>query len=249
MTINPARHMRLTPWVGSLSPGRFADIVLLSMSPSLTIAKVWADGAQVSEGTRYTGPVPEIDWPEWATKTVNIERTIEPHDFAHCRRARPRHHAGRGDPAVPLAPGFLHHGAAGARRRGAARREREPSPNSPSSTASPARATSQRCSGAAAGRARRTPRSPARWRTTSTTSGASARPTPRWPRRSTRCVEHPGRLGAGARGRARRHRALRDRRPDELPLRPRRSMPRCRRSTPKAEKVDWMYEPTFRPRW
>ena len=61
VTINPARHMRLTPWVGSLAPGRFADIVLLSDVGKLSIAEVWADGAQVSDGTRYTGPVPEID--------------------------------------------------------------------------------------------------------------------------------------------------------------------------------------------
>ena len=39
-TINPARHMRLTPYVGSLAPGRFADIVLLEDVPSLKIAKV-----------------------------------------------------------------------------------------------------------------------------------------------------------------------------------------------------------------
>ena len=103
LTINPARHMRLTPYVGSLSPGRFGDVVLLSDVGKLTIAEVWADGAQVSDGTRYTGPVPEIRWPEWATKTVNINRKIQPQDFAHCRGARSRHHEGRGDPAIPLA--------------------------------------------------------------------------------------------------------------------------------------------------
>ncbi len=74
--------MRLTPYVGSLSPGRFGDVVLLSDVGKLTIAEVWADGAQVSDGKRYTGPVPEIRWPEWATKTVNINRTIQPQDFA-----------------------------------------------------------------------------------------------------------------------------------------------------------------------
>ena len=82
LTINPARHMRLTPYVGSLSPGRFGDVVLLSDVGKLAIAEVWADGAQVSEGKRYIGPVPEIKWPEWATRTVNINRTIRPEDFA-----------------------------------------------------------------------------------------------------------------------------------------------------------------------
>lgn len=82
MTINPARHMRLTPWVGSLAPGRFADIVLLSDVATLAIAEVWADGAQVSVGKRYVGPLPRIDWPDWAHRTIRIGRTLAAADFA-----------------------------------------------------------------------------------------------------------------------------------------------------------------------
>lgn len=82
VTINPARHMRLTPWVGSLAPGRFADIVLLDDLRSLSIAKVWADGDLVAEGGRYLRPVPRIDWPEWATCTVKIDREMAAADFA-----------------------------------------------------------------------------------------------------------------------------------------------------------------------
>ena len=81
-TINPARHMRLTPYVGSIAAGRFADMVLLEDVQNLRIAKVWADGAQISEGTRFLGKVPEIAWPAWATKTINIQREIKPEDFA-----------------------------------------------------------------------------------------------------------------------------------------------------------------------
>ena len=82
VTINPARHMRLTPWVGSIAPGRFADIVLLDDVEKLSIAEVWADGQPVSKGMEYLGPLPAIDWPEWASQTVNIKRRIEPEDFA-----------------------------------------------------------------------------------------------------------------------------------------------------------------------
>ena len=82
VTINPARHMRLTPWVGSVAPGRYADIVLLSDVESFRIAKVWADGKQVSDGTKYLPEVPKIDWPEWATKTINIGRDLTADDFA-----------------------------------------------------------------------------------------------------------------------------------------------------------------------
>ena len=82
VTINPARHMRLTPWVGSIAPGRYADVVLLSDLQSFRIEKVWADGRQASEGTRYLLPVPRIEWPEWATNTINIGRTLTAEDFA-----------------------------------------------------------------------------------------------------------------------------------------------------------------------
>jgi adenine deaminase len=81
VTINPARHMRLTPWVGSIAPGRFADIVLLDDVATVSIAKVWADGRLASEGGSFVGVLPHIDWPDWATKTVNLKRTITPEDF------------------------------------------------------------------------------------------------------------------------------------------------------------------------
>jgi len=81
VTINPARHMRLTPWVGSIAPGRYADLVLLDDVPTLRIAEVWADGEQVSEGTGYTGAVPSISWPDWATRTVNIAQPMTAEDF------------------------------------------------------------------------------------------------------------------------------------------------------------------------
>ncbi|MEO3386729.1 adenine deaminase C-terminal domain-containing protein [Mesorhizobium sp. CAU 1741] len=81
VTINPARHMRLTPWVGSIAPGRYADIVLLSDVERFEIARVWADGRQVSQGKDYLPEVPKIDWPEWATKTINIGRALTAQDF------------------------------------------------------------------------------------------------------------------------------------------------------------------------
>jgi adenine deaminase len=81
VTINPARHMRLTPYVGSIAPGRFGDVVLLSDVQNLTIEKVWTDGQLASDGTRYVGPVPKIDWPDWATRTINIQRRLTADDF------------------------------------------------------------------------------------------------------------------------------------------------------------------------
>jgi adenine deaminase len=82
VTINPARHMRLTPWVGSLAPGRFADIVLLDDLSAVSIAKVWADGELVANAGTYLPKVPKIDWPDWAKQSVNIKRDITAANFA-----------------------------------------------------------------------------------------------------------------------------------------------------------------------
>lgn len=82
VSINPARHMRLTPFVGSIAPGRFADLVMLDKAATVSIAEVWADGEQVSEHKTFTGHLPRIDWPDWATKTVNIGRKLSADDFA-----------------------------------------------------------------------------------------------------------------------------------------------------------------------
>jgi adenine deaminase len=82
VTINPARHMRLTAWVGSLSPGRCADIVLLDDVERFSIAEVWANGVQVSDGPRYLPDVPAMNWPDWARNTVHIGRNLTEADFA-----------------------------------------------------------------------------------------------------------------------------------------------------------------------
>lgn len=81
VTINPARHMRLTSWVGSIAPGRFADLVLLSDVERFQIAEVWADGRLAARDGRYLLSVPRIDWPHWARQTVNIGRPLTAGDF------------------------------------------------------------------------------------------------------------------------------------------------------------------------
>lgn len=81
VTINPARHMRLTPWVGSLAPGRYADVVLVRDPADFRAEKVWADGREVASGGRHIADVPRIDWPAWATRTVNLPE-LTAADFA-----------------------------------------------------------------------------------------------------------------------------------------------------------------------
>ena len=79
---NVARHFRIDHWVGSLSPGRYADVVLLSDPAKVAVEAVYADGIKVSEKGRMLVPVPKIDWPDWATKTVNLGGVIQAEHFA-----------------------------------------------------------------------------------------------------------------------------------------------------------------------
>jgi len=78
---NTARHFRIDHLVGSLAPGRYADVVLLSDPERVTIEQVYADGILVSENYKPILPVPKIEWPEWATKTVDLGGTISASDF------------------------------------------------------------------------------------------------------------------------------------------------------------------------
>jgi adenine deaminase len=81
-TINPARHMRIDQWVGSITPGRYADIVLLDDVQTISIRHVYADGKLVSDGATFTALTPVIAWPDWATRTMNIGRPLTAEDFA-----------------------------------------------------------------------------------------------------------------------------------------------------------------------
>ena len=80
-TYNPARHSHVEHLVGSIAPGRFADVVLLEDPKTVKIKRVFADGRLASEGSKYLLPIPDIKWPDWATKTINIGREMVAKDF------------------------------------------------------------------------------------------------------------------------------------------------------------------------
>ncbi|MCK5768761.1 adenine deaminase C-terminal domain-containing protein [Algiphilus sp.] len=78
----PARHWHLEDQVGSLAPGRHADVVLLSDPEAVAITDVYANGKLVGDDGEYVGPIPEIEYPEWATDTMNVGREVVADDFA-----------------------------------------------------------------------------------------------------------------------------------------------------------------------
>lgn len=77
----PARHWHLEHLVGSIAPGRYADVVLLHDIEKVGITRVFASGRLASDRKRYLLEVPKIDYPDWARNTIQIGRRLNAKDF------------------------------------------------------------------------------------------------------------------------------------------------------------------------
>jgi adenine deaminase len=79
---NIARHWHIEHMVGSIAPGRYADVVILKGDPKLVaVDKVVADGRLAADGGKYLLPIPKISYPTWATQTIHIARPLTAQDF------------------------------------------------------------------------------------------------------------------------------------------------------------------------
>ena len=81
VSLNPAKHAHMETLVGSLAPGRYADVVLLSSVKDVAIKYVFANGELAAQDGKYQLPIPAIDWPAWATHSVHIGRKLTAKDF------------------------------------------------------------------------------------------------------------------------------------------------------------------------
>jgi adenine deaminase len=80
-SLYPARHAHMDSIVGSITPGRYADVVLLSSVKDVTIKEVFANGQLAAKDGKYLLPVPKINWPAWATDTIHVGRKLTAKDF------------------------------------------------------------------------------------------------------------------------------------------------------------------------
>lgn len=81
-TINAADHFKITKDLGSISPGKLADIVMLSRLEDIRVDRVIVGGKPVAENGRLTEPLPEFEYPDWSRNTIHIRDTIRPEDLA-----------------------------------------------------------------------------------------------------------------------------------------------------------------------
>jgi adenine deaminase len=84
-SLYPARHHHIEKDVGSIAPGRYADVVLLSDPNNVQIEKVFASGELVAERrgdeVELVVDLPIIDWPNWGTDTMNVGRQLVTANF------------------------------------------------------------------------------------------------------------------------------------------------------------------------
>jgi adenine deaminase len=80
-TINTATHFGLERDIGSLTPGRRADVILTSDLTTLPIENVIARGQIVAQDGVCLVDCPHYNWPDTARQTVNMGKTLTGADF------------------------------------------------------------------------------------------------------------------------------------------------------------------------
>lgn len=82
VTINTAQCFQMDQDLGSIAPGKCADIVFLDDLRACHVTRVLIDGAVVAENGAPTFELPPFTYPDWATHSMNLGRVIEPTSFA-----------------------------------------------------------------------------------------------------------------------------------------------------------------------
>lgn len=80
-TINTATHFGLERELGSIAPGRRADVVLTSDLVSLPIVRVIARGVTVAIDGEMVVACPHLNWPADARETMNMGKVLGAVDF------------------------------------------------------------------------------------------------------------------------------------------------------------------------
>lgn len=74
VTINVAQMLEKARWIGSISPAKAADILIVSDLPGMVIDQVYSDGVLVAENGKMVVNVPPYEYPEWALHSVYLDK-------------------------------------------------------------------------------------------------------------------------------------------------------------------------------
>ncbi len=81
VTINAAQCFRMDNELGSITPGKCADIVFLKDLESFEVTKVLIEGDVVAEDGKLTIDIPSFTYPEWALSSMHIRDAITADTF------------------------------------------------------------------------------------------------------------------------------------------------------------------------
>lgn len=81
VTINVAQCFQMDQDLGSISPGRYADILLLSDLTKVMVDQVIINGELVAEEGELVIDLPSIAYPEFTKKTMNLASPLTSQDF------------------------------------------------------------------------------------------------------------------------------------------------------------------------
>jgi adenine deaminase len=81
VTINCAACFRMDHELGSITPGKCADLVLLESLATMKVTHVWIDGEQVAENGRLLRGIPSFSYPDWAMHSMHVGEKITAETF------------------------------------------------------------------------------------------------------------------------------------------------------------------------
>lgn len=81
VTINPAQMLEKSRWIGSISPSRAADILIVSDLSEMIIDEVYCDGVQVAKESKLTVSLEPYKYPDWAVNSIHLNK-LKVEDFA-----------------------------------------------------------------------------------------------------------------------------------------------------------------------
>ncbi|WP_274424171.1 adenine deaminase [Chelativorans sp. YIM 93263] len=80
-TLNTAQHFNLERELGSIAPGRVADLLIVSDLPALAIDEVYARGVRLARNGKLEADVPAYPYPARVKKTVRLGKRLNAADF------------------------------------------------------------------------------------------------------------------------------------------------------------------------
>lgn len=80
VTINAAQMLEKSRWIGSISPSRAADILIVSDLAEMIIDEVYCDGVLVAKEGKLTVDISPYKYPEWALNSVHLD-SLKNEDF------------------------------------------------------------------------------------------------------------------------------------------------------------------------